>query len=150
MPEYLPNQVLLASKATIKTNEGIFIVSQFIITKQSIERVFYTVEDIIDWNDVEDSDENIRIARIFDEDVEEVGIIIIDNYQHYKRIGYFKSYCSSYLRLISEHIQELYCDQIISSPELSIRPLIICSLYQPTESDLISFLRPFGYDPLSI
>ena len=154
--DYSPDHASLVSRSPVHTNEGIFTVSQFLVTRNSIEHVFYVVQDMIDWSDdISRSDEvNIRLARIFNDAAEEIGMIV-DNYERDQRIGYFRSSYSAHIWMICEQMHELQCDAV-ETMSVMLYPSFATysSILSLTESiihtpDIATFLRPYDrYDPL--
>lgn len=146
--------VALVSKVTIQTNEGVFSVSQFLVTIDSIERIIYVARDVFDWNEV-DSDDNVRVARMYNEVIEQIGMILYDP-ENDMKTGYVSAGWSPYLWEICDFSPELHCDEIIEMnvilyPSFTTYSFILPEIEYAIESpDLISFLRPSGYDPLSL
>jgi hypothetical protein len=150
----LEERVLLMSKVTIQAKEGQFSVSQFLVTNDLFEKVIYVARDIFDWNDIE-SDDNVRVARMYNEAIDEIGMILY-NPENETRTGYVNAGWSAYLWEVCDFSPELHCDEIIEMnvmlyPSFTIYSSISLETEYSTESqDLISFLRPSGYDPLSL
>jgi hypothetical protein len=149
----MEERAALMSKVTIQASEGLFSVSQFLVINDLFEKVIYVARDIFDWNDIE-SDDNVRVARMYNETIDEIGMILY-NPENEMRIGYVSVGWSPYLWDICDFSPELHCDEIIEMnvmmyPSFTIYSSISLENEYPTESpDLISFLRPSGYDPLS-